>query len=214
MFFLFFGGIFAYVLYQFLTSFPPGRKRREEEFKNLKAEIADWFPELIAWNKDELEMLSLNQINNKKSGTLRPTGKGIFTSVYSEPMIAYAYKQLQGKKGQSLVYAKTANHEYGLNMKSRETDIWMDGIPLGSLKSTGAFIDPNGQEIARIKKSNDQKSLPVFIKDREIASLIHPDQLKDVNPRTFELVQQMSKEEEAVIVALAINQMVKSEIRQ
>ena len=46
-----------------------------------------------------------------------------------------------------------------------------------------------------------------------IRDRIHPDMLKDVNPRTFELVTKMSKEEEAVLVALAINQMVKKEIK-
>ena len=202
-----------YILFQFLTSFPPGRKRREDELKNLKKEIEPWFPELIAWDKNELEMLSMNQINNKKSGALRPTGKGIFTSVYSEPMIAYAYKQFQGKGNQAIVYAKTANHEYAFSMKSKQTDVWMDSQPLGTLNRSGAFVNPNGKEVARIKKSADQKSLPVYMSDKEVATLIHPDMLKDVNPRTFELVTKMSKEEEAVLVALAINQMVKKEIK-
>ena len=207
------GGLFLYILFQFLTSFPPGRKRREDELKNLKAEIAPWFPDLISWDKDELEMLSLNQINNKKSGALRPTGKGIFTSVYSEPMIAYAYKQFQGKGRQALVYAKTSNHEYALGIKSKETNVWIDGEPLGTLNSSGVFLNPNKKELARIKKSSDQELLPVFMSDREVASLIHPDRLKDVNPRAFQLVKEMSKEEESVIVALAINQMVKKELK-
>ena len=204
-----------FILFQFLTSFPPGRKRREDELKKLKEEITPWFSELIAWNEDELEMLSMNQINQKKSTGLRPTGKGIFTSIYSEPMVAYAYTRFQGKGNQAIVYAKTANHEYAFGIKARETNIWMDGQPIGTLQQNGVFMSPDGKtELARIKKSNDQKLLPVYMSDREVASLIHPDQLKDVNPRTFDLVKKMSKEEEGLVLALALNQMVKMELKR
>jgi len=161
-----------FILFQFLTSFPPGRKRREDELKKLKAEITPWFP------------------------------------------VAYAFTRFQGKGNQAIVYAKTANHEYAFGIKARETNIWMDGQPVGTLQQNGVFMSPDGKsELARIKKSNDQKLLPVYMSDREVASLIHPDQLKDVNPRTFDLVKKMSKEEEGVVIALAINQMVKMELK-
>lgn len=205
-------GLGLYVLFQFLTSFPPGRQRREDELKKLKAELAPWIPDLIAWDEDELKDLSLNQINQKVSGSMKPIGKGIFTSVYHEPMIAYAYRKYKGTS--AIVYARTANHEYAFGLKKGETQIWIDGTAIGTLGANGKLLSADGRkELAAIKKS-PQLQLPVFIEGREVAGLIHPDRLAEINPRAFDFAKKMSKKEESIVMALAINNMIKRELKK
>ena len=205
-------GLGLYVFFQFLTSFPPGRSRREDVLKKLKNEVAPWIPDLIAWDEGELRELSLNQINRKVSGGMRPTAKGIFTSVYHEPMVAYAYQKFQGQS--AIAYARTANHEYAFGIKGRKTQIWIDGHAAGTLGGDGRFISADGRkELASIKKSQ-QLLLPVFVEGREVAGLIHPDRLKEINPRAFDFAKEMSKKEEAIVMALAINNMIKQELRK
>lgn len=205
-------GLGLYVLFQFLTSFPPGRSRREDELKKLKGEIAPWIPDLISWDEGEIRELSLNQINKKVSGSMKPIGKGVFTSVYHEPMVAYAFRKY--KNDSAIVYARTSNHEYAFSMKGKKTQIWIDGQATGTLGADGKFFSADGKkEIAAIKKS-PQLLLPVFIEGVEVAGLIHPDRQQEVNPRAFDFAKKMSKENEAIVMALAINNMIKQELRK
>lgn len=205
-------GLGLYVLFQFLTSFPPGRSRREDELKKLKGEIAPWIPDLITWEEGELRELSLNQINKKVSGSMKPIAKGVFTSVYHEPMVAYAFRKYQGQN--AIVYARTANHEYAFGIKGRKTQIWIDGQAIGTLGADGKFISADGRKVLAAIKKSQQLLLPVFIEGREVAGLIHPDRQREVNPRAFDFAKKMSKKEEAIVMALAINNMIKQELKK
>jgi hypothetical protein len=161
-----------------------------------------------------MEKLSLNQLNNKIKKGLQRSGKGIFTSIYHEPMIAYAFKKYSGK-GQALVYARTSHREYAFRINGDNVDVWMDDKPLGKLKSDGTLLGAKTMKpIARLGQPEESRALPIVVNDRNLATLSLPGEEKTLNPRAFELLNQMDKNEEAVLLSLAIFKMVKPEIEK
>ncbi len=203
----------VYVVFRLATNFPPGKARMSKDLQKLKADISPWFSELVPWDDDEMQRLSLNQINKKISKGIVTTGKGIFTSVYHEPMIAYAFKKYVGKGNHVLLYARTSHHEYAFRIKGAEADVWMDSQPLGRLQHDGTMLGARSNKpIARIKRSEDTRLLPVVVNDKEVAQLISPEVAGKVNPRALELLKPMQQEEEAVFLSMVILEMARKEM--
>ncbi|MEZ4983284.1 MAG: hypothetical protein R2769_17180 [Saprospiraceae bacterium] len=204
----------AYLLVKYLGNIPPGPAKMKKEVNGLKASIATWFADLVPWDSDEMEKLSLNQLNNKIQKGLKKQGRGIFTSIYHEPMIAYAFKKYSGKN-QVLIYARTSHHEYAFRINGLTTEVWMDDQPLGKIKEDGTLLGARTlKPIARLGKVNEMKALPIVVNDRNLATLSVPGNEKTVNPRAFELLNRMDSNEEAVLLSLAIFEMVKPEIEK
>ena len=65
------GGLLAvgtlYFLYFALIHFQPGKAKIRTDLKKMKDEITPFIEELIPWNKEELELLSSNQVKQKVS---------------------------------------------------------------------------------------------------------------------------------------------------
>lgn len=202
----------AYVLYRVLTNFPPGKSRMQKDLYQLKAEIAPWFGDLIPWDSDEMEKLSLNQINRKMSKGIVTSGKGVFTSIYHEPMIAYAFKKYVGSGKDALLYARTSHHEYAFRIKGDTTEVWMDSEPLGRLRADGSLVSPRNQLLAKINRKDELKLLPISVNNKEVGSLINPQLAGKVNPRALEYLAKMQPDEEAVLLSLAILEMAKPKI--
>jgi hypothetical protein len=200
------------MLSKYFGNLPPGSGRIQKETNKLKAGIATWFGDLVPWDNKELEKLSLNQLNNKIKKGLQRSGKGIFTSIYHEPMIAYAFKKYSGKN-QALVYARTSHHEYAFRINGENVDVWMDNKPLGKLTEDGTLLGAKTMKpIAKLGQPEERRALPIIVNDRNLGSLSLPDGEKSLNPRAFELLNKMDENEEAVLLSLAIIEMVKPEV--
>jgi hypothetical protein len=205
---------FIYMLSKYFGNLPPGANKMKKEVSKLKASIATWFTDLVPWDTEEMEKLSLNQLNNKIQKGLQRSGKGIFTSIYHEPMIAYAFKKYAGKN-QALVYAKTSHHEYVFRINGENVDVWMDDKPLGKLKEDGTLLGAKTMKpIAKLGHPTERKALPIVVNDRNLATLTLPGNDKSLNPRAFELLNRMDEKEEAVLLSLAILEMVKPEVEK
>jgi hypothetical protein len=201
-----------YLLYKMLTNFPPSHGRMQRDLQKLKADISVWFGDLVPWDADEMERLSFNQLNRKVSKGMVTTGKGIFTSIYHEPMIAYSFKKYVGKKQEVLLYARTSHHEYAYHLRGNEAEVWMDSQPLARLRTDGTLVGPRNQVLGRLQKSAENKLLPAVVNDKEVANLVNPALAARVNPRAFEFLKPMQPDEEAVLLALAIPEMVRQDM--
>ncbi|HRI61215.1 MAG TPA: hypothetical protein PK228_15855, partial [Saprospiraceae bacterium] len=83
---------------------------------------------LVPWDKEMLPLLSLNRLNVKKPGFFNSTAEGVFTTIFQEPVLAYA-EQKSGNTG--VIIACTSDREYILRLKGSETEIWLNGQPFG-----------------------------------------------------------------------------------
>ncbi len=197
------------LLGRLIKNFQPGKSRVAEDVRKMKAALQLFINDLIPWNKDELDLLSFNQVNQKIKKGLIKTGQGVITSIYHEPMIAWSYKKYYGGGDNAVLYAATSHHEFIFRIRNRGTAIIIDGQEIGELRPNGVLYSNKTQRMmARINKTEAHLTLPVLFGDREIATIKSPDYVQQTNNRAFELLTEMNEEEEAVLLSFTILELV------
>jgi hypothetical protein len=214
---LFTGGLLAvlalYFAYFALVHFQPGKGKIQTDLKKMKSEIAPFIEELIPWNKEELELLSSNQVKQKVSKGIITTAEGVFNSIYHEPLIAYSYKKYISSKRNEIIYARTSNHEFFYRTKKDSTELIIDNQKVGVINNQGLLYGGRKRRLlARINKSENELELPIIVGDRERGTLMRPES-DSVNPRAFQFVGEMGKNEEAVFLSLAVLELVRESIK-
>jgi len=204
-----------YLLYQFLTNFQPGKNKVLSDFRKMRAEIKEWSDQLVPWGKEEMGLLSLNQVNQKIKRGFSKTAKGIFTSIYHEPLIVYTYKKYIAAKENAILYARTSGNEYAYRIKKNKIDVNIDGQYAGFLNEQGHFYGGRRSRLlAKINRDDELQLHPVIIGDREVASVVNPIKSAKHNPRAFQFVQNMEAKEEKMFLALAILEMVTESLKE
>lgn len=206
----------VYLLAQLFNNMPPSKGRLNKDLDKMRTELKPWVEQLVPWNREEMELFSLNQINQTIKKSVATTAKGMFTSIYHEPMLAYAYKKYVSANLNALLYIRTAKHEFVYRIKKDKIQIMADGHAIGTLKEDGVLYGTRrNQPLASIGQNKDKLLLPVVVKDREIAHLINPKLASQANPRAFDLLSDnMTEEEETVFLALGALEVVQSSIKK
>ncbi len=197
---------------QFLKNFQPGKSRVAEDVEKMKAALQLFINDLVPWKNEELDLLSFNQINKKISKGLIKTGQGVITSIYHEPMIAWSYKRYVGGGDNAVIYASTSHHEFVFRIRNKGTFVMIDNEDIGEIRNNGVLYSVKTDRLlARINKESSKLALPILIGDKEVATLKSQDYVKQTNARAFELIADMNKEEEAILLSLTILEMVTEE---
>lgn len=200
----------VYLISLLIKNFQPGKSKVEADINYMKSQLQLFINELIPWNKKELDLLSYNQVNQKISNGLIKSGQGVITSIYHEPMIAWAYKKYVGGGDNALLYAKTSHHEFIFRVRNNGTTIIIDGNEIGELRENGLLYGKqNNRLIARINRQGSQLALPVLIGDKEVATLKSKSYLDQTNKRAFELLNEMTDQEEALLLSFTILEITK-----
>lgn len=195
----------VYTLYNLIVNFQPGRNKIKADIKHMKEEMEPFMEDLVPLGREELDLLSLNQINqSRKKGWLK-SFKGVFTTIYHEPVIAYAYKRYMGKKENALLYARTTEHEFVYHLKGGKVHIEVDGAPLGELRDNARLYGARKQQLlAEVNRQSNDLLLPVQVLDREVGHIVRPEKARRTNPRAYELLAPMKKEEELILLSLTV----------
>lgn len=195
--------------YNIFNSIAPSRRKIEKDLKELREELAKLVVELVPLTKKELELLCSRQNNSSIKKRVVTTWKGVFSSIYHEDMIVYAYRKYMGKKANSVILAKTANHEFIYRIKDTDAELMIDTHFVGVIRENGVLYPPKSKKgVAKIAREASGAIMPVFIGDKEVASIYREGALKQPNPRAFEFVVDMPKQEELVFLALAIYELI------
>ncbi len=203
------------LLTRILPHVQPGYKRIKEDLKIMQTDMDKWLKEeLVPIGKEELELFSLNQMYQtiKKGITLR--AKGVFTTIYHEPVLAYSYKRYVSSGTNALLYARTATHEYAYWVRNKEIQILIDNKLVGALTKDGVLYNDRKRMIARINR-NQMELAPVIVHDREVASVVKTELKKGetLSPRAFQFVKSdITDEEEKIFLALATLELVQQSV--
>ena len=207
--------IALYLLYQLLTNFQPGKSRVLADFRKMRTEIKEWSDQLVPWNKEEMSLLSLRQVNQQIKRGMTKTAKGIFTSIYHEPLVVYSYRRYISAKENAILYARTSQNEFAFRIKKKGIDVNIDGQYAGVLKENGGLYGGRRNRLlARINRDDELKLHPIVIGDKEVASVQNPTKTDKHNPRAFQFLQPMEKKEEKMFMALAILEMVQESLKE
>lgn len=189
-------------------SFNPESTAWKRMIERLRAQVKKQTEgKLVPWDAEMLSLLSFNRSVVKKPGFFDNTAEGVFTTIFHEPILAYAV-QKNGNTG--VTVAATSDREFIYRNKGKETEIWLNGQPFG------LYIDGNllaagktSRMLARLEQSNDELALPVLIGDKEAASISNPSRISSPNPRVLTILRTLTGEEENALLALAVLKMTK-----
>ncbi len=204
-----------FAMYMMLTNFTPGQSKVQGDVDKMKSEIQPWTEELVEWKKEELNLLSFNNINKQIKKSIVKTAKGVLTSIYQEPLIAYSFKQYFGNKKNAILYARTADREFQYRIREKAVAVSVDGQPLGLIQKDGRLLDPETKQLtARISRTDDELILPIIIRDREVAGLLKPvaGQPLSSTDRAFEFVNPVEQTDEELVLSLSIWEILRKEV--
>jgi len=199
-------------LYQAMLNFQPGPSRIKADVNRMIDDLAAWTENLVPVNKAELELLSHNQLNNSVSKKMILSAKGVITSIYDEPMIAYAYKRYLGSTENSVLYARTANQEIIYRMKHGSTKITYNNQALGELKEDGILYNAGTKKPVAQFKEGLKDLRPLLVDGREVANYKANDKSVTVNSRALEFVSDLKPEEEMVLLTLVVRELVREDL--
>lgn len=196
-----------------LQNYKPGRARIQADLKKIRAELAPLVAGLVPWTKEEMEQLSFNQIKKSIKKGLVKTSKGVLTTVYHEPVIAWAYKKYVSRSENGLLYARTSNKEFIYRIKNGEVEMVVGDQLVGTLNQNGYLVNQKGnKQLAQINRNEDNLTLPLLVNDKIVGTLSNPDKKQKGNARAFQHLTILDKEEEEIVLSLSILELVKREI--
>ena len=200
------GGYFAFMVF---TNFQPSSSKVNKDVDQMRAELDNLVPELMIWEGDELELLSLHQEHQSVSNSIYTTAQGVFTSIYQEPMLAYGYKKYVSPGMNAVLFAKTYKHEFVFRIRNKATFITMNGQMIGELKPDGQLFNQRGNDVLAQIEKHDGEVLDIQVMDRNMGALTRRFQDGDLYPRAFNLLpDNISEGEEVLLLSVSIYEMV------
>ena len=205
------------LLMRVIADYQPNERKVKADLQKMRDEIAQYGGELAPIDKQELDLFAVEQVQRtlKKRAVL--TAKGVFTTIYHEPVAAYSYKRYVSSKLNALLYVRTAEREFVYRFKGKEVQIILNKQPLGTIKENGVLYSAqDGSMLARIN-SETAGLLPVVSKDRELGSIsarnLPATAKPGLNSRAFEFVNDnLNDQEETLFLSIALMELVKRSV--
>jgi hypothetical protein len=196
-----------------MQNYRPGRNKIQKDLQQIRAELAPYVAELVPLTSEEMEQLSFNQVKrNTKRGMIK-SSKGVITTIYHEPVVAWAYKRYVSKDENGLLYARTYNQEFIYRLKKGETEMVIGEKLIGLLNEQGKVVNQKGDKlIAQLSQNYENQVLPLKVNDKLVGGLANPEKGQKSNTRVFQHLAKMEKEEEELVLSLSILEAVKREV--
>lgn len=207
-------GVGIYSLSKAFPNFQPADKKVMEDLKAIKAEMQTWMDELVPLTKEELELFSFDQSKQHTKKGMNKNQRGIFTSIYHEPLVAYHYREYMGNKRNALLYARTANREYIYRFKKNSVQVVSNQREIGILQGDQLF-DPNQRQVLASFNRKAEEWMPLVINKREVAAIAKrkaADKSK-LGQRAFDFIRDdMSDSEREIFLSLAILEVIEQSL--
>lgn len=209
------GGL-LYLVFNLMTEYKPGKKKVQQDLKKMKDKLEPYAKDLVPINKEELELFSLSQIHQLAKKNKTRTARGVYTTIFHEPIMAYTYKRYLSSGMNAVLYARTANHEFAFRIQGTEVKVVIDNQLEGTIRNNDTFYSiRDNRMVAQINRSNTAY-LPVLVNNREVAQVSLPvtgNQEKLLSSRAFSFVKpNLDKEEEKLLLSLSILELVNREV--
>jgi hypothetical protein len=202
-------------VYRLRLLYSPDKATIRRDLERMRGELNAWVGELVPLTQEELEQFSTNLIRHTRSKRFIRTAKGIFTSIYHEPLVAWTYRRYRSSKSNALLLARTTDTEYVYRIKPDRVEFAVNNEFVGVYYWKEGILrtpDRRGVPIALLKPAeNDLLSL--WVGERELASLPTKADRSKPNPRALEYLQESSPEEQKLLLSLTLFHLLKEEVR-
>ena len=145
------------------------------------------------------------------------SAKGIFTSIYHEPVMAYSYKEYMGPGKNALLYVRTGGQEFVYRATKKGIDVLIDREKVGTLREDGGLYNKKGNRMLAQINRDAGEFLPVLVNNREVANVarLNKEESTKVGQRAFEFVREdMTQEEKDVFLSLAVLEVIEQSINR
>lgn len=190
----------------------PLAARITRDMASMRNDLAPWKEKLVPIMPGEWDLLSSQYVS--QSGRRRKGGplKGLFSSIYQEPVIAWSYREYQDKNNSALLAARTCKQEYLYKRSGKEVEVVIGPYRVGTLISDGRLISSRKKELlAQLGKGNGTY-IPVLVYGREVGAIALPSDTPVPMPRAFAFVLDMAENEMELFLSLAIYELVRQKI--
>jgi len=182
---------------------PPTQRRVQEDIEEMKEETEEWRSSLFPWIKaNELELLSLNHDSKWYKQSFGKALKGVFYSIYNEPMIVFGYKSYLRRGVNTVIWATTKKHVFVYRGGKKKTDFFIDGEAVGFITREGLMYGGSRNRLLGRCNVFSEEHDSIVIWDKEVAHLLKPEQKGRVNPRVFEVMEKLGAKEKLLLIAL------------
>ena len=206
-------GFIVFQLVKFLLSINSSSAQRRKDIEQLKLKMADRVKQLVPLNLSELELLSVNQSDVTTTRGFNSEKSGAFTSIYHEPLLAYAYKRYQYPSNTSVLLVSTASDDFIYTSEGDSTQVYLNNNKLGVIDAEGNMFDPvSNKQLARIEADQVLSSHPVKIGEREVGEIVNVRLNESPNPRAYQFLEPMNEGEQQVFKALTFLSLVEETI--
>ncbi len=194
--------------FNILDHFSFGKKRIQREREKLIAELNPFRNNLVPIEPKDLDLLSFT-ISDKK-GANSKSGKGLFISIYDEPMVAFSYSVFNHTKLKKLIMAETANHHILYMDRNSHTDCYFNNQLIGKIAGKDLLYSPRKRLLGRINQSEDKDYSNIIYKDQELAVFNALEEESKFNKRVFDIVKNnISREEQVILMTLSFQFLIK-----
>jgi hypothetical protein len=196
-------------LFSILDFFRPGDARVRKDLEELKDGITDWVTELIPLRSGEdLDIFSYHQSKFSDKGRRRRRAKGVFTSIYHEPMVAWSFRAYSG--GQAILFVRTAHQAFSYRFRKDRIDIAISNGFVGRLSKEGVLTDTRQKRVyGRYQQIRSREYIPIQIGQEEVGSIIIPDDPDHPIQRAFAFLSSLTEDERDLFLALSILYMIR-----
>lgn len=195
-------GFVVFQVLQFFFSIQVSTSKLKKDMEDLKLKVSNMNLELVKLDKETLPLLSFGKEEDFVKEKMYVFKEGLFTSIYHEPLMAYAYKKYIARVDKSILLVKTKNNSYEYFISEKSTKVLKDGTPYGVIYSDGTLKNSKNEALASIDVT-ERSLLPIMINDKSVAMLNNPSNISSGLARAFELIDIENNEEEEAILVLS-----------
>ncbi|MCC6727079.1 MAG: hypothetical protein IT258_21430 [Saprospiraceae bacterium] len=195
-----------------MQNYKPGRNKIQKDLQQMRAELAPLVADLIPLTSEEMEQLSFNQIKRSTKNGMVKSSKGVITTIYHEPVVAWAYRKYVSKGENGLLYARTSNQEFIYRVKNGEVEMVIGDQLVGTVNDHGVVVSQKGNKpLAQVSQNYENQVLPLKVNDKRVGGLSNPAKGQKGATRIFQHLTKLEKEEEELVLSLSILEAVKRE---
>ena len=194
-------------MFKLLDFFMPGKAKLKAELEKARQEIVPLTENLVDWQAEELELMSLIQDERKVRSSFDKSVSGIICSIYHEHMAAYIWRKVFGLGDMDVMVITTKKYEYQYVQKNGKVSFYVNDKFLGEFRKDNRLYLSRKRVLGEIRIDNSEW-WSIYYDGEQVGNLVNVEKARHVNPRAFELRRGISDNAEMVFLAIALYKIV------